>query len=139
MLKTWLVGVVVAAGFLFIPVDGSDANAAEIKVVSSVGVKAALELLAPQFERTSGHTLKIIYGTAVPLKRQIDAGETFDVAILTPAMIEELAKTGKVAAGSAAAVAKVGLGVAIRAGAPKPDISSVDAFKRALIDAKSIA
>ncbi len=128
---TWIVGA-----FL---VTGSTASAADIKVVASVGVKAVLEALAPQFERSTEHKLMITYGTAVPLKRQIDAGETFDVLILTPAMLEDLAKTGKVTADSRKTVAKAGIGVAIRAGAPKPDIGSVDAFKRTLLDAKSIA
>jgi molybdate transport system substrate-binding protein len=115
------------------------ANAAEIKVISSIGVKAALEELKPHFERATEHKLAITYGTAVPLKRQIDAGETFDVVILTPAMLEDLAKQGKVAPESKIDVAKAGIGVAIRAGAAKPDLSTPDAFKQALLNAKSIA
>ena len=107
--------------------------------MGSVGVKLALDKLAPQFEAASGHKLKLNYGTSVPLKRQIDTGETFDVVILTPAMIEDLAKASKVAAGTPANVAKIGIGVAIRDGAPKPDIGNVDALKRSLINAKSIA
>jgi molybdate transport system substrate-binding protein len=114
------------------------ADAAEIKVIASVGVKAVLEELAPQFERATAHSLKITFGTSVPLKRQIDGGETFDVVILTPPLLEDLAKQGKVAAGTPVNVTKAGIGVAIRAGAPKPDISTADAFKRTLIDAKSI-
>src|SRR5262245_60643436 len=98
------------------------ANAAEIKVITSVGVKAILEELAPQFERTTEHKLQITYGTSVPLKRQIDAGETFDVVILVPGMLDDLVKQGKVATGTNTDVAKSGIGVAIRAGAPKPDI-----------------
>jgi molybdate transport system substrate-binding protein len=114
------------------------ADAAEIKVIASVGVKAVLEELAPQFERATAHSLKITFGTSVPLKRQIDGGESFDVVILTPPLLEDLAKQGKVAAGTPVNVTKAGIGVAIRAGAPKPDISTADAFKRTLIDAKSI-
>jgi molybdate transport system substrate-binding protein len=114
------------------------ANAAEIKVISSVGVRAALEELKPQFERATQHKLTFAFGTAVPLKRQIEAGETFDVVILTPALIEDLVKQGKVAPGTKSDVAKAGIGVAGRAGAPRPDISTADAFKRALINAKSI-
>ena len=115
------------------------ADAAEIKVIASVGVKAVLEELAPLFERATAHSLKITFGTSVPLKRQIDGGESFDVVILTPPLLEDLAKQGKVAAGTPVNVTKAGIGVAIRAGAPKPDISTADAFKRTLIDAKSIA
>jgi molybdate transport system substrate-binding protein len=115
------------------------ANTAEIKVISSVGVKAALEELKPHFERATEHKLAITYGTAVPLKRQIDAGETFDVVILTPAMLDDLAKQGKVAPDSKSDVAKVGIGVAIRAGAPKPDLGTPEGFKQALLNAKAIA
>jgi molybdate transport system substrate-binding protein len=111
------------------------ASAAEIKVITSVGVKAILEELAPAFERTSGHKLNI----TVPLKRQIEAGETFDVAILVPAMIDDLMKQGKVVAESNVNIAKSGIGVAIKQGAPKPDISSADAFKKTLLAARSIA
>ena len=117
----------------------SASDAAEIKVISSVGVKTVLEQLAPEFERTGEHKLKLIFGTAVPLKRQIEAGETADVIILTPALIEDLAKQGKITAGSNSNVAKSGIGVAVRAGAPKPDLSSVEALKKALLGAKSIA
>src|SRR5262245_2139647 len=115
------------------------ANAAEIKVITSVGVKAILEELAPQFERTTEHKLQITYGTSVPLKRQIDAGETFDVVILVPGMLDDLVKQGKVATGANTDVAKSGIGVAIRAGAPKPDIGSTETLKKTLLAAKSIA
>jgi molybdate transport system substrate-binding protein len=118
---------------------GNAAGAAEIKVISSVGVKAVLDELVPQFERASQHKVKVTFGTAVPLKRQIDAGESFDVVILTPALVEDLAKQGKVAAGTSANVSKSGIGVAVRAGSPKPDIATAEAFKRSLLNAKSIA
>jgi molybdate transport system substrate-binding protein len=129
---------IAAIGFAALLTAGA-ASAAEIKVITSVGVKAILEELAPAFERTSGHKLKITYGTAVPLKRQIDSGETFDVVILVPGMIDDLTKQGKIAAGTNANVAKSGIGVAIKQGAPKPDVSSTDAFKKTLLATKSIA
>ena len=134
-MKTMSLTVVAGLAML----TGSGAGAAEIKVISSVGVKAVLEELAPRFERASEHKVKITFGTAVPLKRQIDAGESFDVVILTPALVEDLAKQGKVAAGTTTSVAKSGIGVAIRAGSPKPDIGSVEAFKRSVLNAKAIA
>ena len=121
---------------LFAP---ATALAAEINVISSVGVKAVLEELKPQFESATKHTLNITFGTAVPLKRQIDGGASFDVVILTPALIEDLVKSGKVMGGTPAIVAKAGIGVAIRAGAPKPDLSSAEAFKKTVLAAKSIA
>ena len=129
-----------ALGFAVVMLNpAAAANAAEIKVISSVGVRAALEELKPQFERATGHKLNITYGTAVPLKRQIDGGEAFDVVILTPALVEDLAKSGKVATGTSAVVAKAGIGVAIKQGSPKPDIGTPEAFKKTLLAAKSIA
>jgi molybdate transport system substrate-binding protein len=130
---------IAAIGFAAVLVAAAAADAAEIKVITSVGVKAILEELAPQFERASEHKLQITFGTAVPLKRQIDAGETFDVVILVPSMIEDLVKQGKVAGGTSTNVAKSGIGVGIRKGAPKPDIGTADAFKKTLLAAKSIA
>jgi molybdate transport system substrate-binding protein len=114
------------------------AHAAEIKVIASAGVRAVLSDLAPTFERTSGYKLSINYGTAVPLKRQIDDGETFDIVILVPNMLDDLVKQSKVVAGSSTDVAKVGVGVAVKKGEPKPDISSADTFKKTLLAAKSI-
>lgn len=113
-------------------------SAGEIQVISSVGMKAVLEEIRPQFERATGHTLALTFGTSVPLKRQIDAGETFDVVVLTPSIVEDLEKEGKVAPATRADIAKSGLGVAIRKGAPKPDISTPEAFKRTLVNAASI-
>ena len=114
------------------------ANAAEIKVIASVGVRAVLADLAPAFERSSGHKVTIVYGTAVPLKRQVDSGETFDVVVLVPTMLDDLVKQTKVLAGTSADVAKVGVGVAVKKGEPKPDIGSADTFKKAMLAAKSI-
>lgn len=128
-----------AIGLAIVLAPAAGANAAEIKVISSVGVKAVLEDLVGAFERASEHKVKAVFGTAVPLKRQIDGGETFDVVILTPAMVDDLVKQGKVAGGSATIVAKSGIGVAIRAGTSKPDLGSPDAFKKALLGAKAIA
>src|SRR5262245_61795928 len=116
-------GLKVAIGLMI--ALASSADAAQIKVVSSVGVKLALDKLEPKFEAASAHKLNLNYGTAVPLGRQIEAGESFDVLILTPPMIEAFAKSGKVAAGTATNIAKIGIGVAIRAGAAKPDIGTV--------------
>lgn len=115
------------------------ANAAEIKVVSSIGMKAVLDEAKPLFEIASGHKVTLVIGTIAPLKRQIDAGETFDVTILTPPLVAELAKQGKVVDVSVVDVARSGLGLAIRKGAAKPDIATADALKRALLDAKTVA
>ena len=114
------------------------ANAAEIKVIASVGVRAVLNELAPAFERATGHKLSLVYGTAVPLKRQIDGGETFDVVVLVPAMLDDLVKQSKVVAGTNIDVTKVGVGIAVRKGDPKPDVGSADTLKKTLLAARSV-
>lgn len=135
MMKT---GIAAAVGVAVTLTPLSAVNAADIKVISSVGVRAVLQELAPQFERASSHRLALTFGTAVPLKRQIEAGETFDVVILTPTLVEDLVRQGRVAAGTKTDIAKAGIGVAIRAGAARPDISTAESFKRTLLGAKSI-
>jgi molybdate transport system substrate-binding protein len=123
--------------------DGSKAARQDrteaIKVLASNGVKAVLLELAPQFEQLTGRNLAITFDRSSELKKQIEAGERFDVAILTGPMIDDLIRQRKIAAGSGANIARSGVGVAVRAGAPKPDIGTVEAFKRALLDAKSLA
>ena len=113
--------------------------AAEVKVLATNAVKSVLEELVPQFERSSGHKVTIRAAPSADLKAQIEKGETFDLTILTAAAIDDLIKQGKLAATTRAHFATAGAGVAIRRGSPKPDISTTDAFKRALLDAKSIA
>jgi molybdate transport system substrate-binding protein len=113
--------------------------AAEIKVVASNGVRAALEEFAPAFERATGNKVVITFGLAAVLKRQIEAGEAFDLAILTSAGIDDLAKQGKVDAGSRASIARSGVGIGIRKGAPRPDIGTADALKRTMLSAKSVS
>src|SRR5438445_4711641 len=114
-------------------------RAAEIKVLASNGVREALQELAPAFERATGNKLVITFGLAAALKRQIEGGEAFDLAILTSAGIDDLAKQGKVDAASRAAVARSGVGIGIKKGAPRPDIGTPDALKRTLLSAKSIS
>jgi molybdate transport system substrate-binding protein len=119
--------------------ETSAARAAEIKVLCSNGFKAVMEELAPRFERAGQHKIVVRYGLAAALKQQIEAGEAFDLAILTPAAIDDLIGGHKIAADSRTTLARSGLAIEIRAGARKPDISTVDAFKRSLLAAKSIA
>ncbi len=116
----------------------ASAHAADITVLASNGVKAALDELAPTFERATGNKVTIKYGLAAVLKREIEAGEHFDLAVLTSAGIADLAKQGKVTAGSARPVARSGVGIMVRDGAPKPDLTSPEALKRAVLAAKSV-
>jgi len=128
-----------AAGFSMMMSSLLPANAAEIKVLSSNALKTALEELAPAFEKATEHKLVITWGAAAQLKGEIEKGAAFDLAVLTDAGIDDLIKQGKLAAATRTNLANSGAGVAVRKGAPKPDISTVDAFKRALVNAKSFA
>jgi molybdate transport system substrate-binding protein len=115
------------------------AAAAEIKVLTAGAFKQVLLALVPDFERTSGNKVIVDNDTVGALTKRIEGGETFDLAVLTPAAVDALASKGKLVAGSRANLARVGVGVVVKEGAAKPDIGSVDAFKRALLAAKSVA
>ena len=106
--------------------------------MSSVGIKAVVEELGPQFEQKTKHKVTTVFDLAGVLKTRIEGGEPFDVAILTPAFIDELISKGKIAAASRNEIARTGLGLMIRAGAPKPDVSTTEAFRKTLLGAKSI-
>jgi len=126
-------------GLMILLAHSVTTEAAEVKVLCASAMRSVLKELGPQFERATGHQLMIQFDVVGALKRQIDAGERFDVAILTTPLIDDVVKEGKVAAGTRADVALSGLGVVVRTGAPKPNISSADAFKRTLLNAKSIS
>jgi molybdate transport system substrate-binding protein len=126
----------VAVGAL---ITHSSASAVEIRVLSTIAVKSVMEDLIPRFERESGHRVAIQYGTTAVLKKQIEAGENFDVAIFTPPeLIEEMIKQGRIAADTRSDFARTSVGVAVRRGTPKPDISSLEAFRNSLLAAKTI-
>jgi molybdate transport system substrate-binding protein len=130
-----------AAGLLFFV---AAASAAEIKVMSSAGFKAAYLELAAEFERASGHTIVNAWGpsmgnTPQAVPNRIARGEPVDVVIMVGDALDRLVKDGKVVASSRTDLARALISAAVRTGAPKPDISSVEAFKRALEGAKSIA
>jgi molybdate transport system substrate-binding protein len=114
------------------------AQAAEVKVFLTGAARGAYEILAPQFERASGHKLVTQSGLPPDLIAKIDAGDPFDVIVLSYD-VEALIKRGKVEASSRTVLGQTGVGVAIRAGSPKPDFSTVEKFKQALLGAKSIA
>jgi molybdate transport system substrate-binding protein len=116
------------------------ADAAEIKVVSGGAFKQVLTALVAEYEKETGNKVDATFETVGQHVKLIRAGqEQFDVAVLTPEAIDGLAKDGKIVAGSRADLAKTGVGVVVKAGAPLPDISTVDAFKKALLAAKSVA
>src|SRR5579863_2059135 len=116
---------------------------AELSVYSTIGVRSAAEDLFQNFEKTSGHrlavTLKVTWGTAPMLVKRIEGGETADVLILSRAGIDQLSKQGKISPGTDVTLASSGVAIAVKAGAPKPDISSPEALKNTLLSCKSIA
>lgn len=110
-------------------------QAAELRVIAGAAVSPALAELGPQFESMTGHRLVIQYGILGALKKRLASDEPFDLAILPAGLLNGAVKQGKIDGGTRVAIARVGMAVAVRAGAPKPDIGSADAFKRALLDA----
>jgi molybdate transport system substrate-binding protein len=131
----------IAAGLLFTSIAATNAavaESAEIKVLTSVALTSALDELAPQFERATGNKLSIGYSLIADIKKRIIAGETADVIILSRPAMEDLQKQDKFAPSGIVNVAGTPVAMAVRAGAPKPDISSADALKASLLAAKSI-
>jgi molybdate transport system substrate-binding protein len=132
--------IAVAAGVSILALCGvHGADAAELKLQVSNALKTTMEELAPQFEKASGHKLVIEFGAAAEIKTAIQKGAAVDVAILTSAATDDLIKEGKLAAAGRADIARAGAGVAARKGVAKPDISTTEAFKHAMLEAKSIA
>ena len=125
-------------GFMFLLVGGIAAKAAEIKVLSYGGIRQVMEDLGPKFERATGHNLAITFGSLGAVVKRVQGGETFDVVIIIQPGIDSFLKDGKAVAGNVTTLARSRIYVAGRKGAPKPDISSPEALKRALLAAKSI-
>src|SRR6266550_1312433 len=134
------VSATIALGLaLFGITAGSTARAAEIKLLSAVALQPGMVALIPDFEKSSGHTVAITYGTAGAVADRVQKGEASDIAISSGPLMDQLQAQGKVIAGSRVNIAKVGVGVFVRKGAAKLDISSADAFKRLMLAARSIA
>ena len=114
------------------------ANATDIKVLASGAVKGVLTELLPAYEKSSGDKVIVLYGPGGALTKRLAAGDTADVMIVGSVETEGLIAQGKIVPGSGVPIAGITIGVAIKKGAPRPDISTVDAFKRTLLAAKSI-
>jgi len=110
-----------------------------LRVLTSVALKAVFAELAPAFRRQSGCDLVMSFGPAGTLVERVRAGDTGDVVVVTPPTMDDLIGSGHIVAGSQRDVGRARVGVAVRAGAPRPEIATPDAFKRALLAAKSIA
>src|SRR5579872_2405909 len=134
----------VALGFAAALFLTGTASAAEVRVMISGGLTAAYNALVPEFERTTGHKVITAYGpsmgttvNAIPMR--LERGEPADVLILVGYALGDLIKQGKVVPDSRVDLVKSPIGVAVKSGAPKPDISTPEALKRALLAAKSVA
>src|SRR5262252_3948119 len=134
-------GPLVLASAMLLP---GSAGAAEIRVMLSGGFAAAYLELVPQFERAAGHTVSTVRGGSTgtapnSIPSRLQRGEPVDVVVMNGNALDGLIKDGKIAAGTHVDLGRTSIGVAIRAGSPKPDIGSVDEFKSAMLSAKSIA
>ena len=123
---------------LFMAAAPSIALSSDLRVLSGSGVLPVMNEIIPQFERTSGHRVSIVYGTVGEMAGRVQKGEVADIVIASAPQIESLEKLGKVVAGTRTDLAKTGVGLFVRKGASKPDISSVEAFKRTMLASKSI-
>src|SRR5215510_906478 len=128
-----------AAVLLCVAYVPNHARAAEITLLSPGAVGSSLRELVPQFEQASGHKVKVGYSPALALVDKLKQGEVADAAIVGSSAADELMTTGKLIAGSKVVIARVGVGVFVRHGDPKPDISSRDAFLRSVINAKLVS
>ena len=110
----------------------------DIKVLSSIATKEAYLELVPQFEKASGHTVSTTWSGTTAMMKQLAAGEQYDLVMISATELEELIRLGKIAAGSRVDIAKSGIGIAVRKGAPRPDVSTPDALRKALLAAKTV-
>jgi len=134
LIRSALAQLVIAAMII----GASKAHAAEIKVIAGAAVREAYLELIPSFEKSSGHKVTTIWDGTENIIKRINGGEVADIVILGAPTIDKLIAEGKLVAGSRADIAKSGIGIAVRSGLPKPDISSSEAVKNAMLAANSI-
>ena len=127
------------AGLLLLLLLAAPVQAAELKVLSGNGARAAVLELAARFDRASGHRTTVEFAVNPQTRAKIESGQAFDVAILNPPVLDALIRQKLIVAETRAVLGRAGIGVGIREGASKPDISTVDAFKRVLLSSKSVA
>ena len=117
---------------------GSAVPAADVKVLASNSVRTMLEDIAPLFERASGHKVALGFGTSAQVAKRVLSGEPADLLVVTPDVVDELTKAGKLAPGASVAIARSLMGVGMRAGAPRPDISTAAALRTTLLAVKAV-
>jgi molybdate transport system substrate-binding protein len=134
-IRTWFAAVAVV---WLAAMQTAGAQSAGLHVLASNGMRAVIEDLKPQLEHDLGRPLTIEYGTTAGLRARIEGGESFDVTVLTTEVIDALAKAGKITSDSVGALGRSGVGVGVRAGAPKPDVGTADALKKSLLAVKTM-
>lgn len=117
----------------------ASAAATDLRVLSGNGARAAVLGLTVSFDRAHGTKTTIDFAVNPETRAKILAGQVFDIAILNPPVLDDLIKRGRIIAETRAVIGRAGIGVGVRDGAPKPDISTVEAFKRTLLSAKVVA
>lgn len=127
----------VKVAFIALLAQTAAATAAEVKVMSGAAMRGAFGELLPQFERATGHKIVIEYGAGTAFRKQIEGGEAFDLVIIDASEVDELTRQGRIAGDTRADIVRAAIGVGVREGAPKPDISSVDAVKNTLLSVNS--
>lgn len=127
----------VKVAFIALLAQTAAANAAEVKVMSGAAMRGAFGELLPRFERTTGHKILIEYGAGTAFRKQIEGGEAFDLVIIDTSEVDELTRQGRIAGDTRADIVRAAIGVGVREGAPKPDISSVDAVRNTLLSVNS--
>jgi molybdate transport system substrate-binding protein len=137
MIRRWFAVAICIA--LSVAYSISVTSAAEIKLLSPLAMRGVMPDVALQFGQSSAHKVAVDYATVGAITDRLVKGEAADVAIVSAPQMEELQKQGKVVAESRSDIARVGVGVFVRSGAPKPDIGAVDSLKRTLLAAKSIS
>jgi len=131
--------IVLSAGFAIPFAHSTPGQTPELRVMVSDGMKTVVEELTPQIEHSIGRKLVMRFDSSRNLRDKIQAGEPFDAVIITSEVLDDLGRQGKVSAASRREISRTGIGVGVRAGTPKPDISTPDALKQTLLDAKSLA
>ncbi len=139
MRMPWKAALQTACVIAVMVIGLSKAHAAEVTVMAANAVKEPILELISAFERSSEHKITLIWGGTEGIAKRVNDGAAVDVVIIAAANIDKLSSDGKLVAGSRADFAKIGIGIAVRAGLPRPDISSGEAVKRAVLAAKSVA
>jgi molybdate transport system substrate-binding protein len=138
MIKRARMSAAIALLLLCATAPNAPVAAAEIKIMAPRAIQTVLAEAGPAFERATGHKINVTVDLAAVVARRVNAGEAFDIAVATPQLIDALVKEGKLIADTRADLTKAGIGVEVKKGAQKPDISTTAAFKRAMLNAKTI-